>query len=130
MSRFLSFLTMGLLALTAACSTTQRAKTEKAIADVLISEEDEAKLGAQIKQELDAQGVKYVTDPTVVAYVQGLLNRLTPAVQKDWKGKLKLYVIDDPKMVNASGWKSGESAHVADERTNVPSSGVRNVIAA
>src|SRR5262245_59296791 len=89
-------------ALMGACSTEQRARTETVLAKALVSDEEEARLGAQFKQQLEQQGIKYVTDPVVVAYVRRVADRVLVQARKDRPDvQWHVNVIDDPKQVNA-----------------------------
>jgi hypothetical protein len=54
----LTFLTVAALTFAVGCSTAQRAKTETAVANALVSDQDEEALGQQVHQELEKQGVK------------------------------------------------------------------------
>ena len=93
---------VGLVLLAAACSTQQRIKTETAVAKALISDEQEAQLGEQFQQEMDKKGTKYITDPVVVNYVQGVAGRVLAQAKKDRPGiPWQVRIIDDPKQVNA-----------------------------
>lgn len=82
------------------------AETEKTVASVLISDEQEDQIGQQVKAQLD-QGsaeqppLKYVQDAVIVGYVEGLICKLTPFADKDCPAKWKVHVIDDPQTVNA-----------------------------
>lgn len=90
------------------CSSKQRIQTEKEIAKALISDEQESQIGLQVKQELQKQNIKYLNDPTVNAYVQGMTNRIFPLAEKDRKGiKWHVHVVDDPKIVNAFATPGG-----------------------
>jgi beta-barrel assembly-enhancing protease len=95
--------------LAAGCSGKQRIATELAVADVLISPEQERQLGLQVKQELEQkQHVRYLEDPTVTAYVQEVTGKILPFAKKDrpeveWSVK----VIDDPNTVNAFATPGG-----------------------
>ena len=85
----------------AACATT-------GIAKALVSDEQEAQLGAQVKQELDKQGTKYIQDPEIVNYVKGVAQKIFVSADKDRPGvKWQVYVIDDPKQVNAFATPGG-----------------------
>jgi predicted Zn-dependent protease len=85
-----------------ACSTQQRIKTETAVAKALVSDEQEAQLGAQFQQQLDKQGVRYVTDPEVTGFVLGVANRVLAQAKKDRpQVSWEVRIIDDPKQVNA-----------------------------
>jgi len=78
------------------------------VAKALVSDEQEAQLGAQVKQELDKQGTKYVQDPEIVNYVQGVARKIFVSADKDRPGvKWQVYVIDDPKQVNAFATPGG-----------------------
>jgi predicted Zn-dependent protease len=91
----------------AGCSTATRVKTEKAVATALVSDADEDALGVQVHQELERQGVKYVTDPVITSYVEGVANRLMPYAKKDRNTHWHVHVIDDPKTVNAFATPGG-----------------------
>ena len=97
------------LSLAMACSHSQRAKAETAVAKVLISDEQENQLGLQVRQELEQQQkVKYLDDPQVVAFVKGMTDRILPLAEKDRPGvKWDVKVIDDPKTVNAFATPGG-----------------------
>ena len=82
--------------------------TSESTAKALVSDEQEKQLGAQVKQELDKQGTKYVQDREVVSYVQGVANRIFVPATKDRPGvDWHVYVIDDPKQVNAFATPGG-----------------------
>jgi len=101
------------VATTTGCTAAQLANTsagyrevEKTVATVLISDAQEAALGQQIRKELDTgtadrPALKYCTDAQVNGYVEGLIAKLTPHADKDRPSKWAVYVIDDPKTVNA-----------------------------
>jgi beta-barrel assembly-enhancing protease len=102
-----------LAALITGCTAEQLASTssgyksvEKTVATVLISDAQEDELGKQIHNELDTPkdgkpALKYVTDAQVNGYVEGLIAKLIPHADKDRPQKWHVYVIDDPKTVNA-----------------------------
>ncbi len=91
-----------------ACSAAQRAKTETALASVLVSDEQENQLGAQVHQELEKQGVRYVTDPAVTAYVDQVTSRILTFAKKDRPSvSWHVHVIDDAKQVNAFATPGG-----------------------
>jgi Zn-dependent protease with chaperone function len=82
--------------------------TSEGVAKVLVSDEEEKQLGDQVKQELDKQGTKYVQDPQVVQYVQGVAKKIFVSADKDRPGVAwHVYVIDDPKQVNAFATPGG-----------------------
>jgi predicted Zn-dependent protease len=91
------------------CSGRQRASFETAAAKALVSDSDEEKLGEQVKAELEQkQHVRYLNDPTVVSYVQGVANRILNFAKRDRPNqKWELHVIDDPKTVNAFATPGG-----------------------
>src|ERR1700694_4484986 len=93
----------------AACSSQQRAGMETAAAKAFVSDSDEEKLGAQVKAELEQkQHVRYLSDGTVVSYVQGVANRILAFAKRDRPNqKWELHVIDDPKTVNAFATPGG-----------------------
>ena len=100
-------ITLMALVLGTGCAA-QRIRAEKAAAKALISDQDESKLGLQVKQELEKEGVKYVSDAVVTGYVQQITNRILPFARKDRPGvKWNVYTIDDPKTVNAFATPGG-----------------------
>jgi predicted Zn-dependent protease len=83
------------------CTSTLRTQTETAATNVLIPPEEEAQLGQQIQAELSKQ-VKFVSDPSVKSYVDGLTQRVFQAAKSDDPNlSVAVEVIDDPKTVNA-----------------------------
>lgn len=94
--------------LTYGCATKAARTIGKTAATVLISDEDEEKLGLQVKAEVEKQGIKYIDDPQIVAYVQKIMTPISQAANADRKGvKWKLHVIDDSKTVNAFATPGG-----------------------
>jgi predicted Zn-dependent protease len=82
--------------------------TPEGVAKALVSDEQEAQLGAQVKQELDKQGTKYIQDPEIVNYVRGVAQKVFVSADKDRPGvKWQVHVIDDPKQVNAFATPGG-----------------------
>src|SRR5215510_12679710 len=82
--------------------------TPEGVAKALISDEQEAQLGAQVKQELDKQGTKYIHDPEIVSYVKGVAYKIFVSANKDRPGvKWQVQVIDDRKQVNAFATPGG-----------------------
>ena len=82
--------------------------TTEGMAKALVSDEEEAQLGAQVKQELEKQGTKYIQDPEIVNYVKGVAQKIFVSADKDRPGvKWQVYVIDDPKQVNAFATPGG-----------------------
>jgi predicted Zn-dependent protease len=95
-------------ALVLSCAVALTACATADIAKVLVSDEQEAQLGAQVKQELDKQGTKYIQDPEVVNYVQEVAKKIFVSADKDRPGvKWQVFVIDDPKQVNAFATPGG-----------------------
>jgi beta-barrel assembly-enhancing protease len=96
------------LAIAPGCSSNQRIAAEKAVASVLISDEEESKLGLQVKQELDRQGIRYSSDAVVNGFVESVAQKILPHAQRDRPGvKWHVYVIDDAKTVNAFATPGG-----------------------
>jgi predicted Zn-dependent protease len=96
------------LALSSVLAVTGCVHTSEGVAKALVSDEQEAQLGAQVKQELDKQGTKYIQDPEIVNYVQGVARKIFVSADKDRPGvKWQVYVIDDPKQVNAFATPGG-----------------------
>lgn len=92
----------------ASCTHGQRVGAETTAAKLLISPEQENQLGLQVQQELSKQGVKIVSDTLVNRYVQEISHSVLRFAQKDrpdvtWH----VYVIDDPKTVNAFATPGG-----------------------
>jgi beta-barrel assembly-enhancing protease len=102
-----SVATLTLLALvagTTACSSA---------AEILISPEEENKLGAEIKKELETgaggmPAVKYLQDPELRGYILGLANKVV-GLGKAQKPEFtwSVEVIDDPMQVNAFATPGG-----------------------
>jgi predicted Zn-dependent protease len=96
------WLAAGLLAVAANCSLTQQLpEAEIAVAKTLVSDEQEAQLGQQIHQELQAEGVKFSNDPVLTKYVEGLVAKIAPYARKDREVPFTVHLIEDPKTVNA-----------------------------
>lgn len=91
-----------------ACSQRQRSNIESTIAGALVSDKQEREIGKQVHKELEKQGVRYVKDPVVTRYVEGITERLASEVRrKGAAGDVKVFVIDDPTMVNAFATPGG-----------------------
>src|SRR3954470_3676067 len=96
-------LSLATAAASASCATSTTRSVETGAAKALISPEQENQLGLQLKTELDTkQGIIYLNDPTVVAYVRGVADKVITFGRKDrpevaWQ----VFVIDDRKTVNA-----------------------------
>jgi len=90
------------------CAVAVAACATPGIAKALVSDDQEAQLGAQVKQELDKQGTKYIRDPEIVNYVKGVAEKIFVSADKDRPGvKWQVFVIDDPKQVNAFATPGG-----------------------
>ena len=87
----------------------KRLNVGRTAASIFISDEQEATLGLQVKQELETkEKVKYLEDPTVVEYVRTVSTRILQQANKDRQGvQWKVNVIDDPKTVNAFATPGG-----------------------
>lgn len=102
-------LTLAAMGGLAACTAAQRRTASTAAADALISDQQEAQLGAQVKQELEQkQKIKYVQDAEVVRYVNEVSTKVLRPANKERPGvPWKIHVIDDPKQVNAFATPGG-----------------------
>ena len=68
------------------CAVVVAACATPGIAKALVSDDQEAQLGAQVKQELDKQGTKYIRDPEIVNYVKGVAEKIFVSADKDRPG--------------------------------------------
>lgn len=92
----------------AGCATRPVRAAEKAAAALLISTSDEVKLGNQLHQQLDKEGMKYVQDPLVVQYVENLSRPILQMAKRDRKDiTFHLHVVDKPNEVNAFATPGG-----------------------
>lgn len=98
------------LALLAGCASPLKERVELAAAKALISPEQARQVGLQVQSELQKQGVRFVTDPTVEGWVGKLSEPLFAVARKarpdltEWR----VHVIDDPKTVNAFATTGGD----------------------
>jgi predicted Zn-dependent protease len=111
MQRILSMV-LGLtlaLGLATGCAAGKRMNVGRTAAALLISDQQEAQLGKQVKSELETkEKIKYVEDPTVLEYVRGVATPILQAANRDRPNvKWQVSVIDDPKMVNAFATPGG-----------------------
>jgi predicted Zn-dependent protease len=85
------------------CASTETvAAGERTLAKALVSDEDEARIGAQLHEELLKDDTKLLSDPDVTAYLLEIVRPIFQLARRDRPGvSWKLYVIDDPKTVNA-----------------------------
>jgi predicted Zn-dependent protease len=84
------------------CSTAQRARVETTLATALISDEQSNQIGEQVHADLQKNGMRYVDDPVIRAYVEQIGGRIF-ALGKEDRPRVGYHVhlIDDPKSVNA-----------------------------
>lgn len=75
----------------------------RTLAKALVSDEDEARLGAQLHDELlNKEHVKLLDDPDVTGYLEGITRPIFEQAKRDRPGvSWTLYVVDDPATVNA-----------------------------
>lgn len=93
---------------TVGCSAAQRAGAGKTLASMVISDDQELEIGKQVKAQLEKEeGLKYVQDPSITAYVEKLATPIFQAANAERKTAWKLYVIDDAKTVNAFATPGG-----------------------
>lgn len=91
----------------AGCTMVQRQQTEKTIAQVLISDEQEFQLGFQVHEELKKQNTKFNENPKVGLYVESLGRKLIDQANRERKLDWMWFVIDDPNTVNAFATPGG-----------------------
>jgi len=91
----------------AGCTSVQRQQTERAVAEVLVSDDQEFQLGLQVHEELKKQNTKFNEDQTVGLYVEGLSKKLLAQANRDRKLDWMWYVIDDPTTINAFATPGG-----------------------
>jgi predicted Zn-dependent protease len=93
-----------------ACASTLQQQVETTAAKALISPEQAKQIGDQLKQELQKQGVQFVSDPTVDGWVAKVSDPLFVVARKarsdiqEWR----VHVINDPRTVNAFATTSGD----------------------
>ena len=91
-----------------ACSASQRVKTETVLARVLISDAQSSQIGASMHEELQKEGMKFVTDPVVIDYVNSIAATVIPQAKRDRPGiEFRVHVVDDPEQVNAFATPGG-----------------------
>jgi predicted Zn-dependent protease len=96
------------LVLLASCATTATRNMETVVAKALVSSDQENQIGLQLKNDLDQnQKVVYMTDPTVVAYVRGVADKVITFGKRDRSDvKWQVFVLD-AKTVNAFATPGG-----------------------
>ncbi len=88
------------------CATVRSAET--AAAKALISPDQERALGAQIHQQLQAEGIRYVQDPYVVQRVNEIARPILAQAKRDRpEFDYRVFVVDNPKSVNAFATPGG-----------------------
>jgi len=98
------------LSMAFACASSLQQEVETAAAKALIPPDQAKQIGVQLQQELQKQGVRFVSDPTVDGWVAKVAAPLFVLAKKarpeigDWR----VHVIDDPKTVNAFASTSGD----------------------
>lgn len=94
--------------LTVGCSAAQRAGASKGVASLLISDAQELEIGRQVKAEIEKEpNFRYVEDQAISAYVNELATPILQAANEVRRVPWKVYVIDDPNMVNAFATPGG-----------------------
>jgi predicted Zn-dependent protease len=74
----------------------------RTLAKVLVSDDQEAQIGAQLHDELLQKNTKILKDPDVTGYLQGITQPIFEQAKRDRPGvNWTLYVIDDPGTLNA-----------------------------
>jgi predicted Zn-dependent protease len=74
----------------------------KTLATAFVSDQDEARIGAQLHEELLKGDTQLLSDPDVTRYLEEITQPIFQQAKRDRPGvSWKLYVIDDPKTVNA-----------------------------
>jgi beta-barrel assembly-enhancing protease len=90
------------------CATSPARAVSKTAAQVLISDEQEKQLGQELHQQLQKEGMRLVTDPVITSYIDQLARPILQSANKDRpKVPWRLYVVDDPKQVNAFATPGG-----------------------
>ena len=98
------------LAVAAACSTPLQQKVETTAAKTLISPDQAKQVGLKVQQQLEQQGVRFVSDPTVDGWVAKVAAPLFVVARKARPdvSAWRVHVIDDPKTVNAFATTGGD----------------------
>ncbi len=101
-------LVCALVVAASACTAVQRSTTEQVVAAALISDKQEMDLGFQVHEDLKTKNTKFLENPDVGIYVEGLVNKIVPQAKADRAGvNWQYFVIDDPKTVNAFATPGG-----------------------
>lgn len=89
------------------CASKPVVAAEKAAASVLISNQQEEQLGSQLHQQLQKEGMKFVSDPQVVKYVTEVARPILQAAKRERpEVSWQLFVVDSPE-VNAFATPGG-----------------------
>lgn len=98
---------VGIVGTGVGCASKPVAGAERAVASALISSEEEERLGRQVHQQLEKEGMKLVTDPVVTQYIDNLSRNILRAGKRE-RGDVtwRLYVVDSPE-VNAFATPGG-----------------------
>jgi predicted Zn-dependent protease len=98
------------------CSTAQRARVETTLATALISDEQSNQIGEQVHADLQKNGMRYVDDPVIRAYVEQIGGRIF-ALGKEDRPRVGYHVhlIDDPS-------RSTPSPPLGDTSSSIPAS--------
>jgi predicted Zn-dependent protease len=91
------------------CSAQQRVATEMALAEALVSDDQEKQIGLAVREDLEKkENVRYLEDATVTGYVKEVSGKILPLATRDRPGvEWSVKVIDDPKTVNAFATPGG-----------------------
>lgn len=95
------------LCLALGCTAAQRRSAEKSLAKTLISDEQESALGLQVHDALLTQNTRFLKNPAVEQYVEGLARKLVTQTTGERPTAWSWFVIDDPEMVNAFATPGG-----------------------
>lgn len=98
---------LALLVLSTGCTLTQRRDTEKAIAQTLISDEQEFQLGLQVHEQLKKDNTRFLENQKVELYVESLARKLIGEANKERPMEWRWFVIDEPGTVNAFATPGG-----------------------
>jgi beta-barrel assembly-enhancing protease len=98
----LGLLLAGVAVAPAGCASELVSGGVRSLAKVFVSDDEEAKIGAQLHDELLKKDTKMLDDPDVTGYLQGITGPIFAQAKRDRPGVTwSLYVIDDAKTLNA-----------------------------
>jgi beta-barrel assembly-enhancing protease len=98
---------LALVVVSTSCTLTQRRDTEKAIAQTLISDDQEFQLGLQVHEQLKKDNTKFLENAKVELYVESLARKLIGEANKERPLEWRWFVIDDPTTINAFATPGG-----------------------